>query len=161
MNFRFETIAEKHLVGFSDRFSMNDQRIPQLWQKLMPRRGEIQGVLSSDLFSIEEYDDLSFFQAFNPTKEFKKWAAVEVDHTADNPDDFERLSIPSGDYVVFTFVGPPSEAFKAYSFVFQSWIPSSGFDVDLRPHFAIMGAKYKLNDNSSEEEIWIPIKKKH
>jgi AraC family transcriptional regulator len=33
--------------------------------------------------------------------------------------------------------------------------------VDLRPHFALMGAKYKMNDSTSEEEIWIPIKKKH
>ncbi len=160
MNHRFETIAEKHLVGFSDRFSMSNQRIPQLWQKFMPRRGEIDGVLSTDFFSVEEYDDLSFFEAFNPTKEFRKWAAVEVDPSTDQPSDFEKLHIPAGDYVVFTFVGPPSEAFKAYSYIFQSWIPSSDFDVDLRPHFSLMGAKYKMNDISSEEEIWIPIKKK-
>lgn len=161
MNYRFETIAEKHLVGFSDRFSMSNQRIPQLWQKLMPRRGEISGALSTDFFSVEEYDDLSFFEAFNPTKEFKKWAAVEVNASADQSSDFERLHIPAGDYVVFTYVGLPSEAFKAYSYIFQSWIPLSEFDVDLRPHFALMGTKYKMNDSSSEEDIWIPIKKKH
>lgn len=127
----------------------------------MPRRAAINGALSPDLYSIEEYDDLSFFEAFNPSKEFKKWAAVEVDPMAENGVEFEKITIPSGDYVVFTYVGLPSEAFKAYSYIFQSWVPSSGFDVDLRPHFAVMGAKYRMNDSASEEEIWIPIKKKY
>jgi AraC family transcriptional regulator len=34
----------------------------------------------------------------------------------------------------------------------------SAFLLDDRPHFAVMGAKYKSEDPSSEEEIWIPIK---
>jgi predicted transcriptional regulator YdeE len=32
--------------------------------------------------------------------------------------------------------------------------------IDNRPHFEVLGDKYKNNDPSSEEEIWIPIRKK-
>lgn len=30
----------------------------------------------------------------------------------------------------------------------------------MQPHFEVLGEKYKDNDPTSEEEIWIPIKAK-
>ena len=32
--------------------------------------------------------------------------------------------------------------------------------LDNRPHFEVLGGKYKNNDSNSEEEIWIPVKQK-
>ncbi|MEP1984886.1 MAG: GyrI-like domain-containing protein, partial [Maribacter dokdonensis] len=40
------------------------------------------------------------------------------------------------------------------------WIPNSEYQLDGRPHFEVLGAKYKNNDPNSEEEVWIPIKAK-
>ena len=37
---------------------------------------------------------------------------------------------------------------------------TSKYSIDNRPHFEIIGEKYKNNDPNSEEEIWIPIKPK-
>jgi AraC family transcriptional regulator len=37
---------------------------------------------------------------------------------------------------------------------------SKEYELDDRPHFEILGDKYKNNDPNSEEEIWIPIKLK-
>jgi len=37
-------------------------------------------------------------------------------------------------------------------------VPSSDYELDNRPQFEILGQKYKNNDPSSEEEIWIPVK---
>ncbi|WP_371811654.1 GyrI-like domain-containing protein [Flavobacterium sp. M31R6] len=42
--------------------------------------------------------------------------------------------------------------------MFRTWIPNSKYDLDHRPHFEILGAKYKKDDPNSEEEIWVPIK---
>ncbi|MDP5096829.1 MAG: GyrI-like domain-containing protein [Flavobacterium sp.] len=39
-------------------------------------------------------------------------------------------------------------------------MPNSEYQLDNRPHFEILGAKYKNNAPDSEEEIWIPIKRK-
>ena len=47
-----------------------------------------------------------------------------------------------------------------FQYIFSEWIPQSDYSVDDRPHFEVLGAKYKNNDPDSEEEIWIPIKKK-
>ena len=40
---------------------------------------------------------------------------------------------------------------------FETWLPAYGFVLANRPHFEVLGAKYKNNDPASEEEIWIPI----
>ncbi len=34
----------------------------------------------------------------------------------------------------------------------------SGYEMDTRPHFEILGAQYKNNDPDSEEDIYVPIK---
>ncbi|HLT33108.1 MAG TPA: GyrI-like domain-containing protein, partial [Aquaticitalea sp.] len=45
-----------------------------------------------------------------------------------------------------------------YQYIYGQWIPNSEYELDDRPHFALMGEKYK--DPESEEEFWIPIRKK-
>ncbi|EPE83362.1 GyrI-like small molecule binding domain protein [Leptospira noguchii str. 1993005606] len=42
-------------------------------------------------------------------------------------------------------------------YIFQEWLPNSGYK--LKPHFELLGSKYKNNDPTSEEEVWIPIVK--
>ena len=49
---------------------------------------------------------------------------------------------------------------KTYGFIFNDWLPSSKYVLDTRPHFAVMGSKYRNNDPDSEEELWIPVKVK-
>ncbi|WP_339703323.1 GyrI-like domain-containing protein [Algoriphagus aquimarinus] len=74
------------------------------------------------------------------------------------PDQMEELIIPTGLYVVFPFKGTDNEAPTMYQYILGTWLPSSKYQLDLRPHFALMGEKYKNNAPDSEEEIWIPIK---
>jgi len=44
--------------------------------------------------------------------------------------------------------------------IYTVWLPASDYVLDNRPHFEVLGDKYKNNDPSSEEEVWIPIKPK-
>lgn len=56
------------------------------------------------------------------------------------------------------FKGTTADAPAFYNAIFTQWLPANAYMVDDRPHFAVMGAKYKHNDPESEEEIWIPVK---
>ncbi len=47
-----------------------------------------------------------------------------------------------------------------FQYIFGSWITKSEYILDDRPHFKILGDKDKNADPDSEEEIWIPIKKR-
>ena len=57
--------------------------------------------------------------------------------------------------------GRASDGPKTYGYIIQDMVAeNSDFSLDNRPHFALMGRKYKQDDANSEEEIWIPIKPK-
>ena len=124
----------------------------------MPRRKEIKNSVGSDLYSVEVYDSLAYFANFNPNVAFDKWAAVPVNHTEFIPENMESLCLPAGLYAVFAFKGAAAEVPVLYQHILGTWLPNSDYQLDNRPHFAVMGEKYKNNDPDSEEELWIPIK---
>ena len=44
--------------------------------------------------------------------------------------------------------------------ILTKWLPHSNYNLDDRPHFNVLGDKYKNNDPDSEEDVYIPIKEK-
>lgn len=156
---QIETLQKLKLIGKKVNTSFTGNRTRELWQSFMPRRAEIENAIGSELYSVEIYNDTGFFKNFNPAKEFEKWAAVKVSDFNALPDEMDTLVIPEGLYAVFHYKGKPSEARATYQYIYANWIPNSEYDLDDRPHFAIMGEKYKGEDPDSEEELWIPIKK--
>lgn len=160
MLLRIETISEKKFIGIHKTMSFADNYTFELWSSFMPRRKEISNAVGSELYSIEIYNNPFFFEYFNPTNEFEKWAAVEVADYNTIPKDMTKLIAPAGLYAVFLHKGPASEGPTTYNYIFRTWLPESVYILDDRPHFAVMGNKYKNNDPDSEEEIWIPIKLK-
>ena len=72
----------------------------------------------------------------------------------------ETLTLKGGLYAVFLYRGVASKGEEMYRYIFGTWLPGSDFLLDNRPHFAVMGDKYKKEDPASEEELWIPIKPK-
>lgn len=157
---RITKINAKLLIGKKLRMSVANDRIVELWQSFMPRRGEISQVANNFLYSVQVFDSENYFNQFLPTAEFDKWAAVEVSVFADIPADMKTLEIPEGNYAVFNYKGPASAALPFFQYIFQEWIPNSDYVVDNRPHFALMGEKYRGNHPDSEEEIWVPVRKK-
>lgn len=156
---RIEMLNEKKMVGQTMIMSFSDNRTAELWGNFMPKRKEITNTIGMELYSIEVYAS-AFFTNFDPDRAFEKWAAVEVSDFKNIPEEMETLTIPEGQYAVFIHKGKASEGLETYEYIFQTWLPESEFLVDYRPHFAVMGEKYKHEDESSEEEIWIPVKNK-
>lgn len=153
-------LKETKLVGNNVRMSFASNKTVGLWQNFMQRRKEIINSIGTELYSIELYNDPEFFRSFSPIKEFEKWAAVQVSDFDVIPENMNKLTIPSGEYAVFQYKGKPSEAQSTYQFIYGQWIPNSEYRLDERPHFALMGENYKGEHPDSEEEFWIPIKKK-
>ncbi len=154
-----KTLNEMQLVGKRLPMSFANNRTPELWRSFMPRLREISNRVGTELYSAEVYP-ATFFQHYNANAEFEKWAAVEVADQNDIADGMEPLVFPAGLYAVFIHKGTPEKGSETYRYIFMDWMPASGYEVDSRPHFAVMGDKYRYNDDSSEEEIWIPIKPK-
>ena len=74
------------------------------------------------------------------------------------PDQFITFEIPKGQYAVFLHRGTSDDFYKTSQFIFGEWLPNSQYQLDDRPHFAVMGGNYYDHENpKSIEEIWIPI----
>jgi AraC family transcriptional regulator len=154
------TIPEKKLIGMRIRNSLALDKTSELWQSFMPRRREIINAVSSDLYSLRVYDSPSYFTAFNMSATFDKWALTEVADFDQVPFGMERLVLPGGLYAVFPYQGFPSAAGETYRYIYATWLPGSQYALDDRPHFEMLDEKYKNNEPSSEEDIFIPIKPK-
>jgi AraC family transcriptional regulator len=158
MNPRILTVPEKKLVGKRIRMTLSANRTTELWQSFIPRRKEIRNKINTELISVEIYDQNLDFKDFSPTTEFEKWAAVEVSAYDEIPIEMDVLNMPGGLYAVFRFVGAANNFASTFHYIFGTWLPESVYTLDTRPHFEVMGEKYKGNDPTSEEDIWIPIK---
>jgi AraC family transcriptional regulator len=153
---RIEILAEKKLIGIKCNMSFANYSIAELWKSFMPRRKEIKNAISTELISMAIYKH-SHFSSFKPTNEFEKWATAEVANFDNVPDDLETFLLPGGLYAIFQYKGSNTDN-SIFHFIFNSWLPTSSYALDDRPHFEILGEKYKNNDPTSEELICIPIK---
>ena len=152
-------LKEKKLVGNKIIMSIADNKVKELWSSFIPRRKEITNNLTNDFISLSVYNP-NYFLNFKPTNEFEKWAAVEVSDFNNVPNDLEKLILPEGLYAVFNYKGLSSDI-SIFQYIFNVWLPKSKYILDDRPHFEVLGEKYRNNDPNSEEEIWIPIKLKY
>jgi AraC family transcriptional regulator len=153
---RIEQLNNHRLVGLHQAMSLADNRTVALWQSFMPRLREFTCRMGSDLYSLQQYP-LDYFRSFDPTRTFEKWAAAAVFSADQIPAEMDTLLL-NGTYAVFEFQGTPGEFGNAIQHIVSNWLPHSVYELDDRPHFELLGEKYKRNDPHSEEEIWIPVR---
>jgi AraC family transcriptional regulator len=160
MNPVIRNSEEKKLIGKRIKMNLADNRSKELWKSFMPRLKEIRNKVTSELFSIQVYDNFSDLKNFNQETMFETWAAIEVSILDIIPDEMEGYHLIGGLYAVFIHKGDLNTFSKTSQYIFGTWLPASDYLLDDRPHFEIMSDKYKNDDPDSEEEIWIPIKHK-
>jgi AraC family transcriptional regulator len=153
---KIETLQSKKLIGLKLTMSLAQNRTAELWRSFMPRRNEIKNRISNESISLQLYP-ASHFNNFSPLNEFEKWAAMEVSDFNYIPENMHTLLVPSGDYAVFHYKGSSTDT-SIFNYIFSEWLPKSNYILDDRPHFEVLGEKYKNGDPTSEEDIYIPLK---
>ena len=157
MEYRIVNLEEKKLIGHSIEMSLADNKTFELWSGFMPQRKSISNAKDSLLFSLQVYQPALDLSTFCPQTVFTKWALVEVEDFNDIPEGMKFFTLEKGQYVVFNYKGTVEEFGPFMGKVFMEWLPANGYKLDHRPHFELLGEKYKHNDPNSEEEIWVPI----
>ena len=144
------------LCGASEPMSLQTFTPWILWPRVMTRLSQISNRTSPDLISLRYFDGIPVFgPEANPA--FTYWGGVEV--AAPNKG-FEHLEIPAGTYAVFHYKGLSNDS-SIWRFIYSQWLPNSEWELDDRPHFERLGSKYKNDDPTSEEDIYIPIRPKN
>jgi AraC family transcriptional regulator len=151
-----KTLPPKKLIGQKLVMSISDNKTGQLWGGFAPRIKEIKNRVGNVKFSLQVYPN-DHFRIFDPNKSFEKWALVEVSDFKNIPPEMESFKLEGGRYAVFGNKGSSADN-SVFQYIFEEWLPNAGYQLDERPHFEVLGEKYKNNDPESEEEIWIPIR---
>jgi AraC family transcriptional regulator len=155
---QIEMFSGKTLTGIKLTTSLLHNRTAELWKSFMSRRKETGSQKGTERYSVQNYPE-GYFESFQPEAEFEKWAAVEVTDLSAKPDGMERFTIPAGLYAVFHYKGSSLDS-RIFQYIYSEWLPASEYMLDARPHFEMLGEKYKNADPDSEEDIYIPVKPK-
>lgn len=159
MEARIVKSKERKLIGLSQEMSLTDNGTFNLWKNFRERSKEVFNRSSDDFISLQEYP-VDYFKEFSPANRFVKWACVEVENLEFIPEKMNSLILENGLFAVFNYKGTAQNAQAFFQLIYGEWIPNSDYILDDRPHFEVLGAKYKNNDPNSEEEVWIPIREK-
>jgi AraC family transcriptional regulator len=84
-------------------------------------------------------------------------AAVAVSHVADIPDGMIAWTAPAGTYAVFTHRGPIQNIGATMQFIYRDWLPQSGFRRTGGADVEVYDARFHMNEEESETDIWIPL----
>lgn len=153
MNPHISVIKEKKCIGIKSTMHHGEfGNIVALWKRFMPNKKQIKNLLNNELIAMQLY---SHFNAME--KPFEIWACAEVLDFNNIPDGMTSFTIPEGNYAVFKHKGMNASA--TYQKIMTDWLPTSGYEIDTRPHFQVMGSKYKNGSTDSEEDFYLPIKK--
>lgn len=157
LNWRIQQAEPLKLVGKQQDMSFVDNRTAALWFSFMQDRHLISNRVGENLYSLQEYAP-GFFDQFDPKRQFRKYALAPVTDFSGVPEGMVSYELQAGTYAVFLYKGDPKDAAPVFQYILGAWMIGSGYALDDRPHFELLDNRYRNNDPSSEEEIWIPVK---
>ena len=150
---KIKTIEKFTAVGLKTRTALSQEAIVSLWRSFMPKLKTIQGRIDSDLIALQDYRRSD---PKDPTSAFDMWALTKVRVGTTAPTSLQMLDVSGGLYAIFLLKG--HDVTGLMDEIMNEWLPTSDYMLDnSRPHFQVMGDKYKNNQPDSEEDFYIPL----
>lgn len=137
------------LIGMEYRGTNENQEIPQLWGKLIPRFGEFEKLIKTH----ESYGAAR--NVDEDSGEFDYLAGYEYNDGEDLPEGMEIWDVPEQKYAVFTATLPTlMETFKSIN---ESWLPGSGYERTCGTEFEYYDETFDPQNSSSIVLLYIPV----
>jgi AraC family transcriptional regulator len=139
------------VVGMKYRGKNEKNEIPQLWEKFMPRAGEIKQRANPFGYGVmDNYDE--------KTGEFDYLAGVEVQNVSDAPEGMESWQVPEQTYAAFPCnLKNIKETFQQ---IYHEWLPQSGYQRTDGPEFEYYDESFRPDQGKLDLFIYIPVRKK-
>lgn len=142
------------VVGMKVETKMSENKIPDLWQRFLPRINEIKYRTNTyETYGISEYsenyvDEMSTY-----------WAGVPVYQIDEIPAGMEVKTVPASQYVVVTHKGKLDSMGNAFDYIYTTWLNKSGYVLAESDGFELYGGKFQgLDNEESETDIYIAVK---
>jgi AraC family transcriptional regulator len=137
------------VAGLKYRGSNENNEIPQMWQALGPRSGEIEHRAD---------DDTAYGICANMDKEtgeFDYIAGFEVTSAGDVPEGMVAFEVPPAKYAVFPTTLP--KIGETFQNAYHTWLPQAGYQPTGGPEIEEYDEKFDPQDPNSEFAVYIPI----
>jgi len=157
MFLRIEEVPSRYFIGMNLRMSTANDRSAELWRSFMPKRKQIAKAIGENVYSIQQFDQLPDFNISISEDLYSNWAAKEVAQAVTIPNGMTHFEMPAGLYAVFLHKGTPADFPGTARYIFQSWLPASGYKVENRLFYQVLTPAYNPGNPASEEEVYIPI----
>jgi AraC family transcriptional regulator len=93
-----------------------------------------------------------------PAGEFEYVAGLVVDQVEEVPEGFVVREVPPYQYAVFTHVGPLNTLKDTYQYIYQTWLPQSGYKLAGNIDFEYYDEDFKDFAPDSRFYIYVPVK---
>ncbi|KPI50096.1 AraC family transcriptional regulator [Clostridioides difficile] len=151
-------IDEIMVIGIRDNVILEDNSLPNLWEKFKKVHHIVPNTLPSRrAFGICEAT--SKIHLVSENMEFNEIIGFEVSSYEYIPNSFVAKTITGGKYAVFTHIGSLESLDKTYEYIWGTWFLSSKDEIDIREDFEVYDERFLGPDNmDSQIDIYIPIK---
>ncbi len=145
------------LVGMRYYGKNENQEIARLWGEFNQRIGEIGGLQN-------ETGDAAIGLCVTPENapsdgSFEYVAGFPVSQVGVVPEGFVVREIPAHTYAVFAHKGSLAGLGKTYEFIYETWLPQSGYQVAAKLDFEYYDQDFKNFEPDSIFYIYVPIEK--
>jgi len=146
---------ELKVVGIIIKTTVEENKIPELWNEFIPRIIELEGVAVPDCtLGICLYEG----EEFQEGEPFSYMAAVVVKDDSIIPEGMEYRVIPQAKVAVFTHEGSTETLGETYNYIYEEWLQESGYDIAEADELEWYDTRFKFGDDDSQMDIHIPIK---
>jgi AraC family transcriptional regulator len=137
------------VVGMKYRGKNENNEIPQMWQALGPRTGEIKQMTGEQIaYGISANMDME-------THEFDYVAGFRVNSAKEVPEGMVAFEVPKARYAVFTTTLP--KIGETFQNAHHTWLPEAGQRPTGGPELELYDEQFDPQDPHSEFEVYIPI----
>jgi predicted transcriptional regulator YdeE len=138
------------VVGLKYRGKNENNEIPQLWQVLDPRTGEIEKMVDDTAaYGISANMDME-------SGEFDYVAGFEVSSAEEVPEGMIAFEVPAARYAVFSTTLP--RIGETFHNAYHTWLPEAGLEPSGGPELELYGEQFNPADPSSVFDLYIPVK---
>lgn len=153
-------ISETRLIGIRYTASIVENSVYSMWELFHSRYHEIRNVKkNANQYSICEVSQNFDKKQFDENALSNQFIGVEVDAFGKTPLDMCDKILQGGKYARFIHTGKTADLHITYQYIWGTWIPCSGYELDIRDDFECYTESFLGIDNdNSQILIYIPIK---
>jgi len=146
-------MEEMIIVGLQARMSMTNMTIPKLWKDFTPREDEVQNLVNPEQFWGVSFD----MEQEEGSTEFSYMVGRQSKNTENIPEEMSFHLVEARMYAVFSHKGPVENLEKTYKYIYQHWLPRSGYKPVMTNELEMYDERFKYGEPDSEMFIYVPI----